>query len=82
MHTPKSTAYKIHLLPPALAALDRLAPDVRQRLLGPIRALAEDPRPIAAVKLTPEEGYRLAFGDFRILYRVDVKNRIIYLYKV
>ena len=82
MNTPKSTAYKIYLLPPAQKALDIPAPDVQRRLVASLRTLAIEPRPIESVKLTPDEGFRVDFGDFRVLYRIDEKNRRVYIYKI
>jgi mRNA-degrading endonuclease RelE of RelBE toxin-antitoxin system len=82
MNTPKSTAYKIYLLPPAQKALDLPAPDVQRRLVASLRTLAADPRPIDSIKLTPDEEYRLDIGDFQVLYRIDEKSRRVYIYKI
>jgi mRNA-degrading endonuclease RelE of RelBE toxin-antitoxin system len=82
MSTPKSAAYKIYLLPPALKALDLQAPDVQRRLVAALRTLALEPRPIASVKLTPDEGHQVDLGEFRVLYRIDEKSRRVYIYKI
>jgi len=36
-----------------------------------------NPRPANCLKLTAEEGYRLRSGNYRILHRIDDKNKII-----
>ena len=41
------------------------------RILARIDALAADPRPPEARKLSGEEKYRLRQGDYRILYAID-----------
>jgi mRNA-degrading endonuclease RelE of RelBE toxin-antitoxin system len=82
MNTPKSATYKIYLLPPAQKAFGLLAPDIQSRLVAALRTLADDPRPIESLKLTPDEGHQVDSGDFRILYRIDEKSRRVYIYKI
>ncbi|HUE88577.1 MAG TPA: type II toxin-antitoxin system RelE/ParE family toxin [Vicinamibacterales bacterium] len=43
----------------------------RRRVVGRIRALANDPRPRGCEKLSGEEKYRIRQGTLRILYEVD-----------
>ncbi|OGR81864.1 MAG: hypothetical protein A3J74_09315 [Elusimicrobia bacterium RIFCSPHIGHO2_02_FULL_57_9] len=74
--------YEIKALPSAsrdLEALEKAAFDrIKTRILG----LRQEPRPIGIIKLTAEEGYRLRAGDYRILYRIDDKAKIVYLYRI
>jgi mRNA interferase RelE/StbE len=44
--------------------------DVR-RILDRIAALADDPRPAGAKKLSGDEKYRLRQGNYRILYLIE-----------
>jgi mRNA-degrading endonuclease RelE of RelBE toxin-antitoxin system len=81
MNTPKNTVYKIYLLPPAQKALELSTPEAQRRLVAALRTLAVDPRPIEAVKVTDDEGYQAELGNFRVLYRIDEKNRRVYIYK-
>ena len=82
MSTLKSGIYKIYLLPPAQKAFGLLTPDIQSRLVAALRTLADDPRPIESLKLTPDEGHQVDSGDFRILYRIDEKSRRVYIYKI
>lgn len=53
-------------------ALARLAPALRRRTASAIDALAQDPRPHGAEKLTDRGHlYRIRVGDYRAVYSVD-----------
>ena len=64
-------AYRIELTTQAtkqVAALDRLT---LKRVAARIDALADEPRPPGARKLTANDNlYRIRVGDFRVIYRV------------
>jgi mRNA interferase RelE/StbE len=50
-----------------------------------IRALGANPRPRGAIKLTggsPPCEYRIRENDYRILYSIDDKNRIVHIGRV
>lgn len=66
--------YKIEVIPSA----KRFFIQLKDKIL----TLASDPRPHNCVKLTADEGYRIRSGDYRIIYRIDDKNRIVYIYRV
>jgi mRNA interferase RelE/StbE len=74
--------YEILLLAPAQKDLDKLEPKTFARILGRIRALADDARPAGCLNLTDENGYRLRVGDYRILYRIDDAGRQVYIYRI
>jgi len=66
------THKQIEVLPPRLA----------QRINEAISGLANEPRPAGAKKLEGLEGYRIRIGDYRILYLIDDKSRLIIVYRV
>lgn len=74
--------YKIYLLPQAQKDLDALRGKVFQQLENKIAALGENPRPSGSIKLTAEEGYRLKSGNYRIIYRIEDKEKIVYIYRI
>jgi mRNA interferase RelE/StbE len=74
--------YKIYLLPQAQKDLDALRGKVFQQLRNKIDALGENPRPPGSIKLTAEEGYRLRSGNYRIIYRIEDKEKIVYIYRI
>ena len=47
-----------------------------------IEELKYNPLPINSKKLKENVGYRLRFGDYRILYTVDTKKEIVEIYKI
>lgn len=47
-----------------------------------ILALAQNPRPHGCKKLTDKEGYRIRVGNYRILYTIDDKTKIVVIYRI
>jgi len=74
--------YKIFILPQAQKDLDNLQTKIFNQMKSKISLLSNNPRPSGCLKLTAEEGYRLKTGDYRILYRIDDKEKIIYIYRI
>ena len=74
--------HELRLLPSAQRDLDDLDKPLLRRLFDKILALKADPRPVGAVKLTADDGYRLRVGDYRVLYRVEDRARVVYIYRV
>jgi mRNA interferase RelE/StbE len=50
--------------------------------MGPILALAVEPRPPGAVKLTGTDVWRLRAGDLRILYVIDDAASLVIILRV
>jgi len=69
------------LLPQAQKDLDKFRGKIFQQINEKILFLSKNPRPSGCLKLTAEEGYRLRSGNYRIIYRVDDKEKIVYLYR-
>jgi mRNA interferase RelE/StbE len=57
--------------------LDRFHYILYNRILKKLLSLEENPRPKGVKKLTGREEYRVKVGDYRILYRIDDKNRVV-----
>ena len=56
----------------------RALPDILlERVFEALRALALDPFPSGVKKLQDRPEYRVRVGDYRILYEVDTKARVI-----
>lgn len=60
-------SYRIEIKRSAAKELAGLPPKDRGRVVARIQALAKDPRPVGAEKLSGQERYRLRQGDYRIL---------------
>jgi mRNA interferase RelE/StbE len=47
-----------------------------------INLLAENPRPTNSIKLEGQEGYRIKSGNYRVIYEIDDKAKIVYVLSV
>ena len=47
-----------------------------------ILSLSSNPRPRSSKKLTGKEGYRIRAGNYRILYTVDDKAKVVVIYRI
>jgi len=63
-------SYSILLTKSAAKELERVPTKDRQRIVARIGALAENPRPVGAEKLSGDDKYRIRQGDYRILYEI------------
>ncbi len=53
------------------------------RILEAINSLSDDPFPSQHRKLQgSESSYRIRMGDYRVIYQVDIENKIIVIYHV
>lgn len=74
--------YKIFILPSAQKDFNNLQGKIFVQIKNKISSLSTNPRPSGSLKLTADEGYRLRSGDYRILYRIEDKEKIIYIYRI
>lgn len=75
-------SYTILLLPSAERDCDRLSPETYRRFRKVLLKLESNPRPAGCQKLVGEDGFRIRFGDYRILYRIDDRAKQLYIYRV
>lgn len=73
--------YSLKVLPCAQRDLDSLGLALLERVKPVLLALKTQLRPHGAIKLTADDGYRIRVGDYRLLYRIDDKERAVYLYR-
>ena len=64
-------SYSLEIKRSAAKELAQVPPKDRGRIIARIQALAEDPRPVGAEKLSGQERYRVRQGDYRILYEIE-----------
>ncbi|HDM27001.1 MAG: type II toxin-antitoxin system RelE/ParE family toxin [Thermoprotei archaeon] len=75
--------YRIYLTRRANRELKRLSPDIRERIEEKIEELSSDPLPRGAAKLVGlKDAYRVRVGDYRILYRVYWKERMVVVFRI
>jgi mRNA interferase RelE/StbE len=78
----KPQNYRIVLEKKAVKEAENIPPPQRYRIDKALRSLSVNPRPVTSKKLTQKEGYRIRIGDYRILYTIDDKARIIVVYRI
>ena len=64
-------SYALAIFPRAQRELGTLSPEIYRRVRDALFALAHEPRPPGALKLTSRDGWRLRVGDYRVLYDID-----------
>jgi len=64
-------SYSLEIKRSAAKELAQLSPKDRGRIVARIQALADDPRPVGAEKLSSQARYRVRQGDYRILYEIE-----------
>ena len=53
-----------------------------KRIYEMIESLKIEPRPKGALKIKGNEGYRLRVGDYRILYAINDRNQVVFIFRV
>ncbi|MBI2836525.1 MAG: type II toxin-antitoxin system RelE/ParE family toxin [Chloroflexi bacterium] len=74
--------YRLEVSHNAHRQIARLPAQTQERVNRAIAGLAENPRPPGAKKLTAGDGYRVRVGDYRILYQVDDRAKVVIIYRV
>lgn len=75
--------YKIELKSSSEQDLKRIDKQNIPKILDAIESLGNNPFPINSKKLRSAElTYRLRIGDYRIIYQVDRKNKVIIIYHI
>ena len=70
-------SYSVLILPRAQAELSSLPVGAYEKVKLAIRELAENPRPQGCLKLRGREGWRIRIGDYRVIYEIRDKIRVI-----
>ena len=67
--------YEIYLTTKADKQLLKLPKKLHEILIAKISSLKNNPIPASSKKLHGREGWYLKYGDYRILYAIDFKNK-------
>lgn len=71
-------SYQIEFRGSAERELHRIDPQMISKIVAAVRALADEPRPPGTRKLAgSEQAYRIRVGDYRVVYTVDDRHRIV-----
>lgn len=74
--------YSVEIVSKAEKEYLKLPQSVRSRFHEIIFSLEKDPRPFGSKKLRETDYYRIRSGDYRIIYSVDDKSRVIKILSV
>lgn len=74
--------YRVELAPAAARQLRKLPPGSAAALRGPILALALEPRPPGAAKLSGSDYGRIRVGDIRVIYAIEDAQKLIIVLRV
>jgi mRNA interferase RelE/StbE len=74
--------YKLTIKSTAEKELSKIPKKILRQVVTKIQNLADEPRPMGAEKLSGEEKYRIRQGDYRIVYSIDDKLRVIDVVRV
>jgi mRNA interferase RelE/StbE len=78
-----SPHYSVLLRPAAQRDWDHLPATAHQRVEAALLKLEENPRPHGSKKLTGRENeWRLRMGEYRLLYEVDDKARVVRVFRI
>lgn len=74
--------YSVELESRARRELLDLPRNIQRRAADILEDLSNNPRPPGAKKLTGQDGYRVRTGDYRILYTIDDRKRMVRIYRI
>lgn len=76
-------SYEVRLMPQAQKDLDKFRGKLLARFETIIMGLYEEPRPHNSIKLSGGGSrHRIRSGDYRILYEIDDKKRLVKVYRI
>lgn len=74
--------YTVKLLPSAQRDSDDLEKKMFSRVVPALKSLVLNPRPYGSIKMSADEGHRLRVGSHRIVYRIEDKARMVFVYRI
>ena len=75
--------YKIEIVKSADKESQKIEKKFLRRIVASIKTLEEDPFSFHSKKLVgSDSNYRLRVGQYRVLYEVNVKNKIITIFRI
>ncbi len=75
-------SYRVELETRALREFKDLPSAVQRLLAEVLNDLQTLPRPPGAKKLSGKEGWRVRKGDYRVLYMVDDRVKLVRVYRI
>ena len=70
-------SWTVEVQRPAEKELANLPHQAQERIAEALRALEKNPFPRGVKKLKARDGYRIRVGDYRVVFRVDHRARLL-----
>ena len=74
--------YKIEIKSGAEKQLNKLPDKIFSKINNLILQLKENPRPHNSEKLVTKQGYRIRCENYRILYDINNRNKVVTIFRV
>ncbi|MFQ6057160.1 MAG: type II toxin-antitoxin system RelE/ParE family toxin [Methanosarcinales archaeon] len=78
----KNSKYSILIKKRVEKELRRIPKSSLKRIYNAIESLKNEPRPRGVIKIKGNEGYRIQVGNYRILYTIDDKDKVVKIFRV
>ena len=75
-------SYSVLILRRAQRELTSLQKEPYEKVKAAISALAENARPRGCRKLTGREGWRIRAGNYRVIYEIDDREKVVTVFHV
>ena len=75
-------SYNVIIRTSAKKELKQLNNNIFERVMERIIELKENPRPLGCEKLGGQNSYRIRIGDFRVIYSIDDKVKLVEIIKI
>jgi mRNA interferase RelE/StbE len=76
-------AFEVILKPSAKRTLDGLSKQIKERIIGALDRLAENPRHHGVTKLEAEADlYRVRVGNYRVIYSIEDQQLVVLVLKI
>ena len=70
-------SYRVEIVSSAQTQFKKLPASLRERITHHLIPLQDNPRPFGSKKLRDTSYYRLRVGDYRVIYSIDDKDRLV-----
>ncbi len=74
--------YRLIIENRAAKEVELLHGEMLDRVVKAIDSLKQNPRPQGIKKLFMDDGWRIRVGDYRVLYTIDDKQKVVTVYRV
>ncbi len=74
--------YRVLIKRKAQKQLDKIRQEDRERIIGAVFELGDEPRPRSSQRLQDRPGHRLRVGSYRAIYVVDDAERVVTVLQV